>query len=79
MVSISFDRNIGTFSSPVADLEDSIENGLTITAITTQIFFCSNCSKPEATKSVCRCQGIMKVAGGICGISEKLCSSQELD
>ena len=41
--------------------------------------FSSNSSKHEKTKTIPRCHRIMKLAGGISVISEKLCSLQEMD
>ena len=49
------------------NIEDSIKDGLIITAITTGIFFtlkAANIKQPKASLSL---MGIMKLAGEICG------------
>ena len=52
------------------NVEDSIKDGLIVTAITTGIFYvlkAANVKLPKASLDVMDIMDIMKLAGGICG------------
>ena len=49
------------------NVEDSIKDGLIITATTTGIFYVLKTSDVKPPKASLDAMGIMKLAGGICG------------
>ena len=49
------------------NIEDSIKDGLTITATTTGIFFALKAANVKPPKASLDAMDILKLAGGICG------------
>ena len=49
------------------NIEDSIKDGLIITATTTRIFFVLKAANVSPSKAYLDAMDIMKLAGGICG------------
>ena len=63
------------------NFEDSIKDGLIITATTTGIFFALKAANVRPPKASLDVMDIIKLAGGICGgvAGEGLCSLQKMD
>ena len=65
-------------------IEDSIKDGMIITATTTGIFFALKAENVKPPKTSLDAMDIMKLPGGICGgrgrgVGEGLCSLQKMD
>ena len=65
------------------NIEDSIKNGLIITATTTGIFFALKAANVKPTRASLDAMDIVKLAGGFWGVGvdvgERLCSLQKMD
>ena len=59
-------------------IEDSIKDGMIITATTTGIFFALKAENVKPPKTSLDAMDIMKLPGGICG-GRGLCSLQKMD